>query len=233
VHHGSTVYLVSYREDAFKIRAGRIDRHRFRKICSLRLLFGELLIRLELRHQSPILLGSFDSRHSVSSEASRFRDEIMGGRITGSIASNVSRVASPRRDDGSWFSSIDDHSSRPFSGDRSQPAGFFGGGQSSGSFSHRGSGGRRSLRHVAGLFPFHVLSGRRTGQQPFRTAGAALCDRSRITQGTRSTAGQRYHERMWSAIATCGKQGRGFFDCLHQSIAAKLNSKPHQSLINP
>ncbi len=55
----------------------------------------------------------------------------------------------------------------------------------------------------------------------------------RITQGTRSEAGQRYHERMWSAIATCGKQGRSFFDFLHQSIDAKLNSKPHQSLINP
>ena len=34
----------------------------------------------------------------------------------------------------------------------------------------------------------------------------------RITQGTRSDRGQRYHERMWSAIATCAKQGRGFFD---------------------
>ena len=26
----------------------------------------------------------------------------------------------------------------------------------------------------------------------------------RMTQGTRSEAGQRYHERMWTAIATCG-----------------------------
>jgi hypothetical protein len=30
----------------------------------------------------------------------------------------------------------------------------------------------------------------------------------RITQGTRGEAGQRYHERMWSAIATCKKQNR-------------------------
>ena len=54
----------------------------------------------------------------------------------------------------------------------------------------------------------------------------------RITQGTRSEAGQRYHERMWTAIATCGKQQRGFFAFLHQSIDAKLNRKPHPSLIN-
>jgi hypothetical protein len=48
----------------------------------------------------------------------------------------------------------------------------------------------------------------------------------RITQGTRSTAGQRYHERMWSAIATCGKQGRGFFDfCTSRS--------PQNSTANP
>jgi hypothetical protein len=28
----------------------------------------------------------------------------------------------------------------------------------------------------------------------------------KITQGTRSNAGQRYHERMWTAIGTCKKQ---------------------------
>jgi len=41
----------------------------------------------------------------------------------------------------------------------------------------------------------------------------------RITQGTRSDAGQRYHQRMWTAIATCGKQGRSFFQFLHESIS--------------
>ena len=45
----------------------------------------------------------------------------------------------------------------------------------------------------------------------------------RITQGTRSERGQRYHERMWSAIATCAKQGRGFFDFLHDSLIDGLS----------
>jgi hypothetical protein len=36
---------------------------------------------------------------------------------------------------------------------------------------------------------------------------------------------------VWTAIATCGKQQRGFFEFLHESIAAKLAAKPHVSLI--
>ncbi len=44
----------------------------------------------------------------------------------------------------------------------------------------------------------------------------------RITQGTRSEAGQRYHERMWTAIATCKKQGKNFFEFLHTSIEASV-----------
>ena len=53
----------------------------------------------------------------------------------------------------------------------------------------------------------------------------------RITQGTRGEAGQRYHERMWSAIATCKKQDRNFFDFLHKSITAELNHTPAPSLL--
>ncbi len=54
----------------------------------------------------------------------------------------------------------------------------------------------------------------------------------RITQGTRGEAGQRYHERMWSAIATCKKQDRNFFNFLLNSIAAHLNHAPAPSLLN-
>ena len=55
----------------------------------------------------------------------------------------------------------------------------------------------------------------------------------RITQGTRGQAGQRYHERMWSAIATCKKQDRSFFHFLFDSIAAQRNHTPAPSLLNP
>lgn len=53
----------------------------------------------------------------------------------------------------------------------------------------------------------------------------------RITQGTRGEAGQRYHERMWTAIATCKKQGRNFFSFLCESISAKLQNRPAPSLL--
>jgi transposase len=55
----------------------------------------------------------------------------------------------------------------------------------------------------------------------------------KITQGTRSLAGQRYHERMWTAIATCGKRNRSFFDFLHQAIEANLLGKKPPSLLKP
>lgn len=52
-----------------------------------------------------------------------------------------------------------------------------------------------------------------------------------ITQGTRSETGQRYHERMWTAIATCAKQGRSFFGYLHQSLTAYLAGQSTPSLL--
>ena len=53
----------------------------------------------------------------------------------------------------------------------------------------------------------------------------------RITQGTRSEKDQRYHERMWTAIATCGKQGRSFFRFLHESISASLSGSEPPRLL--
>ncbi len=52
-----------------------------------------------------------------------------------------------------------------------------------------------------------------------------------ITQGTRGEAGQRYHERMWTMIATCKKQNRSVFSFLRDSITAKLDGKPTPSLL--
>ncbi len=44
-------------------------------------------------------------------------------------------------------------------------------------------------------------------------------------QGTHSEAGQRYNERMWTAIATCKKQNKNFFDFLLKSIKAELGAE--------
>ncbi len=55
----------------------------------------------------------------------------------------------------------------------------------------------------------------------------------KITQGTRSLVGQRYHERMWTAIATCGKQKRSFFEFLKLAIEANATGNPSPSLLKP
>ncbi|NOX55793.1 MAG: hypothetical protein GXP27_15405 [Planctomycetes bacterium] len=54
----------------------------------------------------------------------------------------------------------------------------------------------------------------------------------RIRQGTRGEAGQRYHERMWSSIATCRKRGRSFFEFLLESIQAHQAGQLALSLLH-
>ena len=41
-----------------------------------------------------------------------------------------------------------------------------------------------------------------------------------ITQGTRSEAGNRWCERIWTVIATCTQQGRSVFEYLEAAIGA-------------
>ena len=53
----------------------------------------------------------------------------------------------------------------------------------------------------------------------------------RITQGTRSQAGMRWCERIWTAVATCKKQQRNVFDFIHESIVANWSNKEYPSLI--
>jgi transposase len=52
-----------------------------------------------------------------------------------------------------------------------------------------------------------------------------------ITAGTRSEAGQRWCERIWSVIATCTQQGRSVFDCLHAAVKAYFGDGPVPSLL--
>jgi transposase len=53
----------------------------------------------------------------------------------------------------------------------------------------------------------------------------------RITQGTRSQRGQRWCERIWTAIATCTQQGRSVFEYLRQTLHAFFNHRPIPSLV--
>jgi len=53
----------------------------------------------------------------------------------------------------------------------------------------------------------------------------------RITQGTRSQRGQRWCERIWTAIATCAQQQRSVFEYLRDAVNAQFIDQPTPSLI--
>jgi transposase len=52
-----------------------------------------------------------------------------------------------------------------------------------------------------------------------------------ITQGTRSTGGQRWCERLWTMMATCAQQGRSVFDYLQAAVQAWFNEEQAPSLL--
>jgi transposase len=53
----------------------------------------------------------------------------------------------------------------------------------------------------------------------------------RITQGTRSETGQRWCERIWTAIATCTQQGRSVFEYLREAVNAYFHNHPIPALL--
>ncbi len=52
-----------------------------------------------------------------------------------------------------------------------------------------------------------------------------------ITQGTRSEAGQRWCERIWTVLATCTQQGRNVFDYLYGAVKAYFGDGSVPSLL--
>jgi transposase len=53
----------------------------------------------------------------------------------------------------------------------------------------------------------------------------------KVTQGTRSTMGQRWLERIWTVVATCAQTGRSVFTFLQESVAAYFaNTAPPKLL---
>jgi transposase len=54
----------------------------------------------------------------------------------------------------------------------------------------------------------------------------------RITQGTRSEAGRRWCERIWTVLATCAQQGRSAFAFLDAAIQARFHHRPAPLLLH-
>jgi transposase len=53
----------------------------------------------------------------------------------------------------------------------------------------------------------------------------------KVTMGTRSDAGMRFCERMWTLVATCAKQGKSVFHFLRQAITSAFAGTPYPKLI--
>lgn len=53
----------------------------------------------------------------------------------------------------------------------------------------------------------------------------------KVTQGTRSTTGQRWLERIWTVMATCAQTGRSVFEFLHESLSAYIDGTPAPNLL--
>jgi transposase len=53
----------------------------------------------------------------------------------------------------------------------------------------------------------------------------------RITHGTRGERGRRWCERIWTAIATCGQQGRSVFQFVYQTVQAHFQGRRAPSLV--
>ena len=52
-----------------------------------------------------------------------------------------------------------------------------------------------------------------------------------ITQGTRGDTGQRWSERIWTAIATCAQQGRSVWEYLQATVQAYFNGEQGPTLL--
>ncbi|MDR2245371.1 MAG: IS66 family transposase, partial [Treponema sp.] len=59
---------------------------------------------------------------------------------------------------------------------------------------------------------------------------AIVIDR-KVTQGSRSEWGNRWMERFWSILTTCGQQGKPVIDFLYKCVYSGLNNLPSPSLL--
>lgn len=69
-----------------------------------------------------------------------------------------------------------------------------------------------------------------TNNGPERQIRFLAIDR-KITQGTRSEAGRRWCERIWTVLATCAQQGRSAFEFIYHAIVAHFNGQRFHPLL--
>jgi transposase len=90
---------------------------------------------------------------------------------------------------------------------------------------------KRLHKHGAAYFTFITTPGLEpTNNLAEQAIRFVVIDRV-VTQGTRSATGQRWCERMWTAVATCAQQGRSVFDYLEAAVRAAFGEGEAPSLL--
>lgn len=90
---------------------------------------------------------------------------------------------------------------------------------------------KRFVKHIDSYFRFITTPGVEPTSNLAEQAIRFVAIHRRLTQGTRGEAGQRWCERIWTAITTCAQQGRSVFDFLCASVAAHFRGAPAPSLL--
>jgi len=88
----------------------------------------------------------------------------------------------------------------------------------------------RFIDHFESYFRFITTPGIEPTNNLAEQAIRFVAIHRRVTQGTRSPAGQTWCERIWTIIATCEQQGRSLFDYLCDTVQQYLAGRPVPSL---
>lgn len=86
-------------------------------------------------------------------------------------------------------------------------------------------------KHVDSYFLFITTPGVEPTNNLAEQAIRFVAIHRRLTQGTRSEAGQSWCERIWTVVQTCTQQGQSIFDFLYESVTAHFNGEPTPSLL--
>ena len=89
----------------------------------------------------------------------------------------------------------------------------------------------RFYQHVDSYFRFITEPGIEPTNNVAEQAIRFVAVHRRMTQGTRSAAGQRWFERICTVAVTCQQQGRSAFDFLYDSITAMFSAEDSPSLL--
>jgi transposase len=91
--------------------------------------------------------------------------------------------------------------------------------------------GNRFCTHVDSFFTFISTPNVEPTNNLAEQAIRFVAIHRRMTQGTRSPAGQTWCERIWTAIATCTQQDRSIFEYLSAAVRSHFNGEPAPTLV--